>query len=137
MARAKVSSYFINIRPEEWKISEFYEYRQKEKDFPSSFQKETFILRRSLDYLMKDGSPEAKNYATLLDKNSRQVMFVAEEAVHLSQKTSHVAAEEVQAERRLPKTAWVSLEPSKEKFKTTRQDKWQIIKPLLKKHQKL
>lgn len=78
MARAKVSSYFINIRPEEWKISEFYEYRQKEKDFPSSFQKETFILRRSLDYLMKDGSPEAKNYATLLDKNSRQVMFVAE-----------------------------------------------------------
>ncbi|CAB4390847.1 unnamed protein product [Rhizophagus irregularis] len=125
---------------------------------------------------MKGGSPEAKNYATLLDKNSRQVMFVAEgfkqrfrvlsmtrrevfvsslddlrvrrklyrgssfkwiqKAVHLSQKTSHVAAEEVQAERRLPKTAWVSSEPSKEKFKTTRQDKWQIIKPLLKKYQK-
>ncbi|CAJ0756085.1 12106_t:CDS:2, partial [Entrophospora sp. SA101] len=69
MAGIKVSSYFINISPEEWKFSEFYKYRQQENDFTSSFRKEAFILRRSLDYLMKEGSSEVKNYATLLDKN--------------------------------------------------------------------
>ncbi|CAG8614979.1 559_t:CDS:2 [Funneliformis caledonium] len=32
---------------------------------------EAFTLGKSLDYLMKDGSPEAKYYATLLDKKIR------------------------------------------------------------------
>ncbi|CAJ0764781.1 4614_t:CDS:2, partial [Entrophospora sp. SA101] len=69
MAGIKVSSYFINISPEKWKISEFYKYRQQGNDFTSSFWKEAFILRRSLNYLMKGDSSEVKNYATLLDKN--------------------------------------------------------------------
>ncbi|CAG8510909.1 9784_t:CDS:2 [Funneliformis mosseae] len=64
------------------------------------------------------------------------------EAVHLSQNTSQVATGEVlkklltEVDRQLLKTAWISLEASKEKFKTIRQDKWdEILKPLLKKYQ--
>ncbi|CAG8681660.1 17863_t:CDS:2, partial [Acaulospora morrowiae] len=45
-----------------------FPHRQQEKDFTGSFQKEAFTLRKSLDYLIKDGIPEAKYYATLLDK---------------------------------------------------------------------
>ncbi|CAG8715198.1 362_t:CDS:2 [Funneliformis caledonium] len=41
-----------------------------------------------------------------------------------------------EVDRKLLKTAWVSLEASKKKFKTIRQDKWdEIIKSLLKKYQ--
>ncbi|CAG8596042.1 11881_t:CDS:2 [Funneliformis mosseae] len=69
MEGTQVCSYFTNIPPEDLNISKFYKHRQQEKNFTGSFQKEAFTLRKSLDYLMKDGSPEvAKYYATLLDK---------------------------------------------------------------------
>nr|CAG8469168.1 7890_t:CDS:2 [Entrophospora candida] len=62
-----INSYFIEIPPKEWKFVNFYEYRQQENDFTNSFQKEAFILKRSLEYLLKNGTSEAKNHAALLN----------------------------------------------------------------------
>nr|CAG8612211.1 1254_t:CDS:2 [Entrophospora candida] len=62
-----INSYFIEIPPKEWKFVNFYKYRQQENDFTNSFQKEAFILKRSLEYLLKNGTSEAKNHAALLN----------------------------------------------------------------------
>ncbi|CAI2192534.1 18232_t:CDS:10, partial [Funneliformis geosporum] len=62
----------IDTLPEDWKFSDFYEYHQREGSFTNSFKKESFRLRRSLDYLLEYGPKEAKFHADRLDKNFKE-----------------------------------------------------------------
>jgi hypothetical protein len=65
----KISKYFIDTPPEEWEFIGFYEYHQRERHFTNSFKKESFRLRRSIDYLLENGPKEAKFHIDRLDKN--------------------------------------------------------------------
>ena len=63
MTNARCDTYFDGVEPEKWRFIDFYRYRQLQPDFSESFQKESFVLKRSLEYLLANGSEEAKKYA--------------------------------------------------------------------------
>ncbi|RUS32905.1 hypothetical protein BC938DRAFT_473842 [Jimgerdemannia flammicorona] len=65
----ELSDYFRDTEPEEWNLIGFYKHRQREPDFTRVFQKEAFKLRKSLDYLLENGTTIAKARADRLIKS--------------------------------------------------------------------
>jgi hypothetical protein len=58
-------AYFDEVQPENWRFLGFYQYRRNQTNF-SSFQKEAFKLKRSLENLFKKGSTKARYRAKKL-----------------------------------------------------------------------
>lgn len=60
--------YFDDIRPENYRFLNYYEYRSRQPDFTYSFQKESHRLKTHLERLMSNSSDEIKEGATQMYK---------------------------------------------------------------------
>ena len=70
------SSYFDKVEPKNWRFFDFYQYRKLQPDF-STFRKESFILKKSLENLMKCSSRDAKERAKiLLDAHKASTLYL-------------------------------------------------------------
>ena len=73
---ARLHQYFSQTDPEQWNFFDYYKCRKRDKDFESVFQKECFVVRKNLDYLLSQGSEEEKLHAKRLNNLYKASWFI-------------------------------------------------------------
>ncbi|RHZ71995.1 hypothetical protein Glove_248g37 [Diversispora epigaea] len=79
-------SYFSEAEAEEWSFLDFYKHRRCQIDFTKSFKKESFILKKNLEYLVTTGSEKAKS---LLDAFKASNTFPSRNCNEIYPKATH------------------------------------------------
>ncbi|CAG8571483.1 14978_t:CDS:2 [Acaulospora morrowiae] len=68
------STYFDITPPEEYNFLDFYKHRSKQTDFTFSFRKESYLLKKDLHKLLKNGSETMKKVAIRLGRLNKILM---------------------------------------------------------------
>ena len=67
LRRCHMSTYFDITPPEEYSFLDFYKHQSKQTDFTFSFRKESYLPKKDLHKLLKNGSETMKKVANRLD----------------------------------------------------------------------